>query len=367
MRSCVLVTTRRGGIPECQFRGSYVVVRKGRVIRHRGESDRVTFFRSAAKPFQALACLESGAPGAYGLAWPEVALMAGSHTGETIHLEAAAAILHKAGVDPAALLCGVHVPASEATQAALARAGERPTPLHNNCSGKHAGMLAGCRHLALPLDTYLELDHPYQKRILQLVAGACGVKPKGLGVGIDGCSAPNFAVPLSRMAAAYAGLATAGAHNPRPGMRETGRVDREGRQRPRGTPRTPDPGSSHTAETPPPIGTGIESIAYAMQAHPEMVEGPNRFTTDLMRTTHGRILAKVGAEGVFCVGVCGEEIGIALKFDDGSPRFIPHLTVSILEQLGLLAEAESEALLRYTAPVIRNHRGLAVGEAEVRI
>ncbi|MBI3271546.1 MAG: asparaginase [Planctomycetes bacterium] len=399
MRSAILVTTRRAGILECEFRGSYVVVRRGKAVRHRGDPARLTYFRSAAKPFQALACFEAGAPLAYGLSLAELALMAGSHTGEPMHVEAARSILRKAGLSAEALQCGVHPPLSEAAHVALLVSGGRPSLLHNNCSGKHAGMLAGCRCLGLPLETYLAPEHPYQQSVLRQIAEACGLSVRSVAVGIDGCSAPNYAVPLDRVARSYASLAAeaempageaaaGAAHAPLaapPAASEVGAgAGAASGARPR-TSRTSRTGGStrHVraataaagvdAEPAPrteaalPGGSPLATMARAMQTHPEMVEGPHRFTTDLIRATHGRVIAKVGAEGLFCVGVVGEELGLALKFDDGSARFTPHVTLAVLERLGCLRAAEREALSRYAGLSLRNHRGITVGEVVVRV
>jgi len=276
--------------------------------------------RSCAKPFQCLTTLESGAADAYGLTAEEIAVVAGSHPGEAKHVRAVVSILRKAKVKPESLQCGIHPPSGSNAQRELARAGKAPTVLHNNCSGKHSGMLAAARFMRAPLETYLKPTHPLQKNILKNLSRFTGLASGRIPQGIDGCSAPTFAVPLRTMARALASFCEA--------------------------PGTP------------------KRVRDAMMSHPVMVGRP---CSMIMGSAPGRILAKVGAEGVYVCGFPGRNAGLALKVEDGGARaFLPVLN-AVIRKLGWLDAADLVGLGRAADPVLRNHAGLRVGEVRVTI
>jgi L-asparaginase II len=276
--------------------------------------------RSAAKPFQGHAVVASGAADAYGLSEPEIAVMCGSHGGEREQVEAASSILAKAGLGPEALRCGVHPPSSPRALRELQASGKEPTVLHNNCSGKHAGMVAAARHLGAPLESYLDRRHPLQRRNLETAARFSGTSSRKIALGIDGCSAPTFALPLAAMARAIAELC----------------------------------GDDPVARR----------IREAMMRHPGMVGRP---CVQIMQAAPGRLVGKVGAEGVYVLGAVERRAGLAVKVEDGNARAILPVLAALLGKLGWLARADQAALARAADPVLRNHAGLEVGEIRVRV
>ncbi len=271
--SDILCEFRRAGRIEAVHRVWAAVAREGRVVFARGDVGVPVFIRSCAKPFQALAVVESGAADAFGLSEAELAVVCGSHSGEKVHVEAVRSILRKAGLAPAALRCGVHPPISAKGLKELYGARGALSALHNNCSGKHAGMLAAARRLGASVRTYLDPAHPVQRMNLANVARFAGIPEWRIPVGIDGCSAPNFALAIRAMARAIAGFCSEGGAPAR--------------------------------------------IRSAMTGHPRMV---GRFCADLMIAGRGRIVAKGGAEGAYLLGLPGRGAGIALKVADGGFR-----------------------------------------------
>ena len=321
-----LVRVYRGDFLECIHRGAFAVVGLGGEVLHTaGDVKRPLYMRSAAKPLQALPTIESGAADEFGLSPREIAVITGSHSGCKIHIRAVVEILTKAGLKTENLLCGIHPPGNATERERLIREGLAPTPLHNNCSGKHAGMLVLAKFLGASVEDYLSPQHPVQKLILKTIAEMADVKPRDLKVGIDGCGAPAFLLSLEKMALAYARLA-----------------------KPEGL------GSQRAA--------ALERITRAMYEFPEMVAGPGRFSTDLMHAAGGKLFAKGGALGVYCVGVPEKGVGIALKIDDGSGRSCYPLIVEILRRLQVLHEEGLEALESYRRPLVKNWRGEVVGE-----
>ncbi|MBU6483676.1 MAG: asparaginase [Betaproteobacteria bacterium] len=318
-----LAEVTRGEIVESLHAGSVAVVdMHGRVLRWAGNPQHLTFTRSALKPLQALPFVAAGGVEHFGLSSSKVALLCASHSGEPRHAEAAADILARAGCTPADLQCGTHAPRFYDTR------GEVPppppySPLQHNCSGKHSGMLAFCALCQWPKASYLEFDHPLQQAIRQSVSTFTGVTVAALVPGVDGCSAPNYAVPLSALARAFARLASA----------------------------TDDPD----------YGTAPRTLADAMLAHPEMVSGEGRSDLALMQAGRGDWVAKIGAEGVQAIGVRSRGIGIAVKVADGQARGLLPSVVAVLDQLGLLDEAARAALAPWGRRPIRNYRGTQVG------
>jgi L-asparaginase II len=330
-----LVAVTRGPLVESWHMGALAVVDvSGRVVFSLGDPGLVTFVRSSAKPLQAIALVESGAADHFGLTAAEIAVTTGSHNGEDFHTAAVSSILSKIGLGPAALACGVHAPLHRPTARRLLEAGEKPMALHNNCSGKHAGMLALAQHLGATPEGYYHPDHPVQQLIRQTMAEMTDLAPEAIALGVDGCGVPVFGLPLANFALAYARLAD-----------------------PRGLPAARQ--------------AACERIVRAMQAHPEMVGGTERLDTDLMRATRPRLIAKGGAEGYYATGLlpdaaAGRPIGygLALKVADGDVdgRARPVIVIETLRQLGVLGDGELAALARYRHAEVRNHRGEVVGE-----
>ena len=301
---------------------------EGRLVAVQGDPGVATFLRSAAKPFQCVPLLLAGVAERFGLDAADIALICASHGGTPEHVRRAADLLARGGFGVEDLLCGAHPPFDAEAAEALRQEGLKPTPLHNNCSGKHAGMLLACRALDLPAGSYLDLDHPWQQRILAQVAAFLRLPAGEIGLGVDGCGVPSFHAPLAAAARGYAALA--------------------------------DP---RAAGLGPEVAAAVERIVRAMTGVPEMVAGPGRFTTRLMEATGGRLLAKEGAEGFYSVAVRGPvALGIAVKIADGGLRCRDGVVLDVLRQLGSLSGAEFEALREFHAPELRNFRGLRVGE-----
>ena len=301
----------------------------GRLLAAWGDPETVTFLRSSAKPFQALAVLESGAADRFGFTPEQVALMCASHSGTDAHAAGVAGMLAAIGVGEGDLLCGTHPPLDVART--LEAAGMHPGPLRHNCSGKHAGMLALSQFLKQERQSYLVQDGRVQQRILGVFAEMCDLNPDQVGLGIDGCSAPNFAVPLQTAASAYARLM--------------------------------DP-----AGLPKKRAAACNRIRAAMTTYPELVGGPGRFDTRLMQAWQGRVLSKGGAEGYQAFGLPAgpgsPACGVAIKISDGdrSGRAVSAVGLAALSQLGM--PLDDLKRLRDLAPprAMENNRGLWVGE-----
>jgi L-asparaginase II len=300
-----------------------------------GDPETVTFLRSSAKPLQALACLESGAADHFGFSSEHIALMCASHSGTEDHLRGVGGMLLAIGADESDLQCGTHLPSDPATARRLEASGAQPRPLHHNCSGKHAGMLALSQRLGAARADYLNPQGAAQRRILEAFAEMCGMDPAQVGLGVDGCSAPNFAVPLRAAATAYARI-----------------MDPEGMSGER--------------------AAACARIRAAMTAHPELVGGPGRFDTRLMQAFRDRIVSKGGAEGYQAFGLPAGALGpgspacgAALKIADGdrAGRAVSAVGLAALSQLGAMGPAELEPLADLMPPrPVENNRGLLVGE-----
>lgn len=333
-----LVEVRRGGITESRHRGHVVAVEpEGNMVAQLGAFETVTFLRSSAKPFQALPLLVSGAADRFGFTDREVALTCASHNGEPIHTELAASILKKIGLGPEALKCGVHEPYSPDAAQQLRERGEAPTVLHNNCSGKHAGMLALAVHWNAPTETYNKAEHPVQLAIGKTIAQFSGVAVEDLAVGIDGCAVPVFGLSVRAMALAYARLVA-----PPPSFDQTTR-------------------------------DACARVVRVMSAYPELIGGTSdRLDTDIMRAAPGLLVSKVGAEGVYTAGVLPSEqwprgLGLALKIEDGDDRRArPTVVIEALRQLGVLRDESLEAVARYAFFPVLNRPGDVVGEVRAK-
>lgn len=309
----VLVTLTRGGVAESVHRVHVAVTgADGSLLASAGDPDLVAFMRSSAKPIQAIPLVESGAAEAFGLEDRHLAIACASHMGMEMHTEAAGDLLRRAGLGPAHLRCGPHLPESREAADALVRAGRRPEPIHNNCSGKHAGMLATCAHMGWNLGTYLEPEHPLQRRIRDVLEEMSAAPPL---LGTDGCGVPTFGLPLRAMARAFAGLGG-----------ERGR-----------------------------------RLAGAMAAHPMLISGPDHLNTELLMAHGADLVTKGGAEGVWCYGLRARALGLALKVEDGASRPLGPALMAVLHALDLPG-GRDERLEHYRRPAIRNTLDRVVGE-----
>jgi L-asparaginase II len=321
MSNPVVVEILRGGRVESAHRGAGAVVdADGRIALAFGDIERPIYPRSAVKALQALPLIESGAADKLRLTDAEVALACASHSGEDTHVGRATSMLAKAGRNASALECGAHWPLGEAAARALARSGKRPSALHNNCSGKHAGFV--CLACAEGLDPagYVGPDHPVQRAVTEALAQVTGAALGEHNRAIDGCSIPAYAIPLRALAFGFARFATG-----------------------RGLP----------AER----ARAAARIRAAVAANPTMVAGQGRFDTEVMTILGARAFTKTGAEGVFCAALPELGLGLAVKADDGVGRAAQVMIAALLSRLGDFGDA----LGRFVAPPLANWNGLAVG------
>jgi L-asparaginase II len=325
-----MVEFYRGEFAESVHQVDAVIVdRQARTQWRTGADESSVYWRSGAKPFQLLPFLAAGGGGRFGLTGEEIAVMASSHSGAKFHVECVQGILQKLQLTAEHLDCGVARPLDEAISRQMFRDGEPYANLHNDCSGKHAGMLGLALLRGYPLAGYKEATHPLQAEMRCAVARAAGLGAEVLGEGVDGCGVPTFYLPLRLMALAYANLAQ------------------------------PEPAYwGDWAES-------AQRVLSAMTHHPEYVGGEGRYETDLMRLTGGRLVAKLGAEATFCIGNRDSGAGFACKVRDGALRVLPHLCTEVLCKNDWLSDAEAAQMREWYPPLIRNDHGDVVGRIEV--
>jgi L-asparaginase II len=328
----VIVRESRGGVLENEHRVRAAVWKDGALARAAGDVETPVDLRSSAKPIQALASILTGAADRFAMTDAELALACGSHGGESFHVETAAGLLAKIGLSVEHLQCGAHLPSFEPATRAIFAAGGHSNALHNNCSGKHSAMLAACVASGWETKDYLDADHPLQRMNRANVAAFGGVPEGDVRLGVDGCSAPVFAVPLAASARSFAALTN---RNEAKGLSEAQRV-------------------------------AARRVCAALRERPEMIGGTKRLDSDVIRVTQGRIISKVGAEGLWCAGVAGADVGIAVKCDDGFPPAAYWTGLTLLRALGALSDAEWELLAPHHDLVRRNHRKIEVGASEIR-
>lgn len=317
------------------YRGSYlesthdihaaVVDGDDQLLYSYGDPQRLTFARSSMKPFQAVPLVETGAAEHYAFVKADLALASASHSGASFHRSGVQSILDHVGLPEDALQCGTHIPQDHEGYEQHIRAGGKLTPAFSNCSGKHAGMLTTAVYRGEDPATYRDAAHPVQQRIIEAIADICDTPQEAIALSVDGCGVPVHRLPLQQSALGFARLA-----------------------RPQG--------NDHAR--------ALETIRDAMMAHPAMVAGTGRFDTDLMAAFNGQVVAKGGAEGVQCMGVVDQGIGIILKVEDGGGRAASAAAMEILKQLDVVDEAMAEKLQSYVHPAVKNIRDEAIGHME---
>jgi L-asparaginase II len=317
MPNPIIAEVTRGGIVESRHTGAFAVVNgDGKIIKSAGDFAMPIFPRSAIKAFQCVPLIDSGAADHFGFNEEEIALACSSHTGEPEHVRVARSMLQKARNSEDLFECGAHWPSEIVARHNVVRSGGEALQVHNNCSGKHAGMLALSRQLGARSADYVKIDHPVQQAVAKAIAEYCDVDVAGLTWGIDGCSVPTWAFPLSNMALGFAKL----------------------------------------TETP----TGKRIIA-AVRKYPFMVAGTGRFDTRLMQAVP-RAFVKTGAEGVYCGCVPHANIGIALKCDDGAGRAAETAMAALLASLDVWTAEEKAILQTFTRSDLANWRKIHVGD-----
>lgn len=319
-----LIETMRGTTVECQYWGVVAVAdRTGKVLARAGDPFAVVFTRSTIKPFQALNFLQAGGPRALGWGPDELALLCASHNGEPMHVETVERMLHSVGQSHHALRCGCHRPLFAELGLSTLPEGFVPDQRHHNCSGKHAGFVAHCVWQGWPLEDHLALGHPLQVAVREQVARAVGLDAEQLATGTDGCSAPNYALPLAHLAIGYARLAA---------------------------PPTDDP-----------LHDSLTALADAMVERPELGSGTGRHDLDFMLVGRGDWVSKTGADGVQVVGHRRRGEAFALKIMDGNMVAQVAAAVEVMDQLGWLDGEQRDALIRRRAPDLFSARGMRVG------
>ncbi len=315
----VIAEVFRGPMVESRHRGAFAVAdTNGRIVASAGNFKEVFFPRSAIKAFQCLPLIESGGAARFDLDDAEIALCCASHAGEPEHVRVARSILAKAGIAEACYECGAHMPTAREACYDLVRKGEKPQAVHNNCSGKHAGMLALARHLNAPLEGYVLPTHPVQQAVAECLSRYCEVDVSAAPVGTDGCSVPTWAVPMDKIARGFARLAK----------------------------------TSNAAS---------QWIIRAARAHPFLIAGTGRFDTKVMQAVP-RLFIKVGAEGVFCGSVPHAGLGFALKCDDGATRGAEVAAAHMLAALDVWSKEERATLQAFAREHLTNWRKLDVGD-----
>jgi len=330
-----LIIATRGSLIESQHYGAYAIVdSRGNLVAHCGDPQLVTYMRSSSKPLQVLALVEDGGMEKFAFSDQELALMCASHSGTDKHLEVVISLQNKAGLQESDLMCGTQPPGDSATRKAMRMRGEHPGPRRHECSGKHSGMLANALLHGYAKDNYIAPEHPLQKLILKTCAEMWNLSAEDVPIGIDGCSAPVFAVPLYNAALAFARLS--------------------------------DPILLSL-----PRARACRRIFSAMAAYPDMVGGPGTFDTCLMVAGKGKIITKVGAEGFQSVAILpgvlspsSPGLGIAIKIADGdlTGRARSVVAIELLRRLGALSNNQVEELAEFAARPLYNWRDLQVGE-----
>ena len=328
MTNPVLVEVTRGPLLESRHRGAVAVCdADGKTALAVGDVSAPVFPRSAVKALQALPLIEQGAAERFGLNDEELALACASHSGEAAHIAGVERMLAKAGLAPADLRCGAHWPIAQAAAAAVARSGA-PSPLHNNCSGKHAGFLCVARALGVDPADYWRPEHPVQRLVRGVLEDFTGASLGEACCAIDGCSVPTWAVPLQNLSHGFAKFGT---------------------------------GHGLPAER----ARAAARLRHACTSAPWFVAGTGRFCTDIMQLLGERVFVKTGAEGVYCAALPQQGLGIAIKCDDGASRAAQAIIAAVIARFLPLAANERAPLQRFAEPSLRNWNGFDVGQIRV--
>ncbi len=316
----ILAEITRGQTVESVHRGAFAIANaNGEIVQQKGNITHPIFPRSSVKAFQCVPLIESGAADRFGFTDEDIALACSSHNGEAEHVRVAASMLAKVGLDESAYECGNQWPDRMDDKSTLIKASQGPRAIHNNCSGKHAGMLALAKHLGAPLQDYVKREHPVQQAVADALDRYCDADTSNADWGIDGCSVPTWAMPLEKLAKGFAKLLASG------------------------------------------NSTGVR-IVNAARAHPFLIAGTNKFDSKIMQAVP-RLFIKVGAEGVYCGAIPHAGLGFALKIDDGAVRGAEVAIANVLQALDCWTAEEKSAIAGFTHSTMKNWRKLEVGEA----
>ncbi len=322
----ILVEVIRGNLVESLHRGDICVVNsEGKVINYVGNAEKVTYFRSAAKPIILVSNIQKGIVEEFKFDLKEIAIMASSHSGGKEHIEVLQSIMDKTGITEKSLGCGIRRPFGALENKELFLSGKEATQLHNNCSAKHMGILSACIYSNLDKNNYYIIEHSIQKDILEDISMFSGVEKSKIIIGVDGCSIPVYAIPLKNIALSYCNLCDLNFSNGK-------------------------------------YSKSQNYVVSSMTMYPEMVAGHDRIDTLLMKHFGDRLIGKMGSEGVFACGLLKERIGIAIKIEDGNIRAIDPVILELLVQLNIISAKEMDELIDFWKPKILNYKGEFVGE-----
>ena len=326
----VLIKIYRGNLVENIYRGDIAIVNtRGKITFLVGDSEKITYWRSAAKPIQVMPVIYSGAADKYKLTEKEIAILTSSHSGEDEHIKLIYSILDKISLDERNLLCGAYPAFRKTTNNSLIQDKTNAKPIYNPCSGKHVAQLILCKYYGWRINDYYKLEHPVQQMILDIVAKMTEYPKEEIYLGVDGCGVPVFGLPIKNMSCAYARIA-------------------------------------NWELLPLEYQQSAKRIFLSMIRYPEIVGGTDRFDTDLMRISEGKLLAKSGADGVFCIGVRNNNnnkgIGITIKMESGNMKFLPMVAIQVLSQLKILSKEKLNQLEKYCSSWVKNYRNEKVGK-----
>ncbi|MGI6084729.1 MAG: asparaginase [Acetivibrionales bacterium] len=302
-----------------------VVDSDGKVVYEKGDINTKFFFRSAAKPIQIIPFIHSGGAKAMDYSSKEIAIGCASHTGEKIHQDTVLKVLKRLDFDVNDLHCGVKRPYNEEENNWLIYRGEKPSPLHAGCSGKHAAMLAYSKYLGYDISDYHNTTHPVQQEVLKTISFFTEQEADNIPIGVDGCGLPIFILPIYNMALSYARLAR------------------------------------YSQDTDNAYYEACRTVFEAMNKHPEMVAGTGEFCTELMQCTGGKLIAKIGAEAVYCLGIKDKNLGACIKIVDGGERAVYPVVVQLLMELGAITDIEYKKLKHWHQPKILNNLDEHIG------
>lgn len=326
----ILVEIYRNNVLESFHRGVVCIVNNaGEIVFSWGDVQQITYPRSAMKLLQVIPLIAGGGIEKFGFTLEEIAVMCGSHNAEAEHLRAINSILQKIGLDKNALHCGPQYPSSKRDANALIKADEKPHHIHNNCSGKHAGMLAACILNGWPTEDYINPNHPLQQEILRVCSLLYEYPADHMVIALDGCSAPIFSVPVYNQALGYKNLVA----------------------------------NKHLDQS---IQNACNIIIEAVSKYPFMVAGTGRYCTDMMKITAPKIIGKTGAEGIFCLTFTEQQLGVCIKIDDG--KMLPQYNVAqaLIEASGLFTQEQLQPLHHYAETELKNFNKLVTGEIKVK-
>ncbi|MCG9880573.1 MAG: asparaginase [Bacteroidia bacterium] len=329
MENPIVVQIFRGGVLESFHRGSICVVNsQDEIVFQLGNPQQICYPRSALKLVQALPLVDLGGIEHFGFSDEEIAVMCGSHNAEEKHIQAVESIFRKIGLSTDYLACGAQYPTHKASHENLIKLGEKPKQIHNNCSGKHAGMLALCKLLNFPVEDYLHPNHPIQKLIVEYIAEFYQYPASKMVCALDGCSAPIYSIPVYNQAIAFKNLV--------------------------------EPSKFSVSKQ-----KACKRLIEIVGSNPFMIAGSNRYCTEMMNISAPKVIGKTGAEGVFCMSFVEQKFGVCIKIDDG--KMLPQYQVAqgLLEASGLFSKEELAPIHSYAEKEIRNFNKLVCGETRV--